>query len=233
MRFGAHLGVVTAISVWLGACTSITPMSGSVGHPTPLGGFPFPVGTTWVYSRVEYQQVIGDPSQLITATRVFTETVTRIAASATSLSFLEERTVSPIHAPPNSNGWMLLNPGINRYLIQDNQIFEARSANPAEDMLLYDFPLETNKRWCIQPLQPANASGCNEMGWREVQRRASYAALVGQFDECYQILDLYYTGGTEWFCNGVGIVVHKYDHAGTRFGFEDSLIYFSPGSSSP
>ncbi len=233
MLFVAYIVLLISITFGLGTCTSTTPTPGIVARTTASGGFPFPVGTTWVYSRVEYQQVIGDPTQLITATRLFTDTVTRIEGSAPSLSFLEERTVSSIHAPPNSSDWMLLNPWINRYLIRGNQIFETRSANHLEDLLLYDFPLETNKRWCVQPLQPANASDCYEMGWREAQRRASYATPVGQFDECYQILDPFYTGGAEWFCDGVGVVAHKYDHAGTRFGFEDKLLRLSMGSLPP
>ncbi len=90
--------------------------------------------------------------------------------------------------------------------------------------------MAADKRWCIEPLQPANASGCNEMGRRMVRSRTSYATPAGTFDECYEILDEYYVDGTEVFCNGTGVVARKYDHAGTRFGYEDTLIHFSIGS---
>ncbi len=198
-----------------------------------MGGFPFPVGTTWVYSRVEYEQAIGEPTKIITATRVYTDSVTQIQGTAPSQSFAVERTVNETSAP---EGWWsstVLNPGQYGYRIRGSQILETRSSNPQEEVLLYNFPLEANKRWCLQPLQPANASGCNEIGWREVKNKGSVAVPVGTFEDCYQILDPYYTGGTEWFCTGIGVTSRKYDHSGTRFGYEDKLIRYARGSSQP
>jgi hypothetical protein len=37
-------------------------------------------------------------------------------------------------------------------------------------------------------------------------------------------------GVIQWFCEGVGRVASKYDHAGTRFGFSEELTAFTLGS---
>ncbi len=59
---------------FLGGRFLFSPLS---ARKNALGGFPFPVGTTWVYLEQEYQQAIGDPTSIITATNLITETVVR------------------------------------------------------------------------------------------------------------------------------------------------------------
>jgi hypothetical protein len=136
---GGHMrrhGVVqvvvwTSIALWLAACansitssplptiaaTAAPPRSAAAtstpdlaAHKNALGGFPFPAGTTWVYSRVEYQQVIGDPTSLITATRLFTDTVVPTQSDPQTISFVQERTVSEGSTPPVWWSDTVLNP---------------------------------------------------------------------------------------------------------------------------
>ncbi len=67
-------------------------------------------------------------------------------------------------------------------------------------------------------------------GLRTVESRTSYTTPIGTFDDCYEISEEFNSGGVrEWFCNGIGTVARKYDHSGTRFGFQDTLIRYSRG----
>jgi hypothetical protein len=54
---------------------------------------------------------------------------------------------------------------------------------------------------------------------------------VGHFEDCYEILAIYLSGGTlSWFCSGIGVVRAKYDHNGSLFGYEEILVGLSiPG----
>ncbi|MCL5952424.1 MAG: hypothetical protein M1132_12020 [Chloroflexi bacterium] len=234
-RAVAIVALVVAVFATLSLC-GVTFLGGAfqvkpMGRTTALSGFPFPVGTTWVYSHSEYQQVIGDPTQTITATRIYTETVLRIEGSAPSLSFVQERTVSQVSAPPDWESWTVLNPGLYQYRMEGNKILEVHSSQGQQDLLLYDMPLAVGKSWCPLLVLPDNLPSCHMNGLRTVQDQARYTTPVGTFDDCYEIAEEYNSGGVhEWFCDGVGTVARKYDHSGTRFGYEDTLLRFTVGS---
>ncbi len=216
----------------------ILPMP-NTSTPTPLpktalGGFPFPVGTTWVYSRVQYDTVIGDPTQLITATNLITETVVRAEGIVLFQYFLYKQTASLVGAP---SGWQDNSANFDReewYHIDGKQIYSSPNGYPQSNLLLYDFPLVVGKSWCPDQPPPTYNPTCTAMGRHKVEKQTSYTTPFGTFDECYEISEDINSGGvTEWFCNGIGVVAHKYDHAGTRFGFEDTLIRFAKGSPTP
>lgn len=201
-----------------------------------LGGFPFPPGTTWVYSEVEYQQVVGDPTATITATRLITETVTPIDGIAPSVSFRIKRDASVVSAPSDWDDAMSNGVSDSVYRIEGNQIFSIFGESSQMRTLVYDFPFIVGKSWCPEQPLPDDLPSCHENGLRQVENRTSYAALVGTFDECYDISEEYNSGGVrEWFCNGIGVVAREFDHSGTREGFEDKLINYSrpllPGTS--
>ncbi len=203
--------------------------SESVEHPTALGGFPFPVGTAWVYSRVQYEPMIGDPTQIITATNLVTETVVRVEGVASNQTFLHRQTASLVSAPP---GWQDNSSNFNWdlwYQIAGNQIFSSSDHFKEIRTLVYDFPFVVGKSWCPRP-PPAINPNCMAMGRRTVEKQTRYTTPVGTFDDCYELSQDVNSGGvTEWFCNGIGVVARKYDHVGTRFGFADVLIRFSTG----
>ena len=216
--------------------------------PNPLarknatGGFPFPTGTTWVYSRVQYQQLEFDPTTIISATNLITASVIRTEVITPSVAMQYRQTASLVSAPP---GWEDNSANFNSefwYLLAGHHVFSSpeppKSPEPLEidvkgerTPLVYDFTLVGGKNWCPFNPPPSYNPNCVAMGRRTVARTGSYATPVGIFDECYQITEEYNSGGvTEWFCNGVGVVARKYDHSGTRFGFLDTLVSFSRGS---
>lgn len=120
---GLALAVFTALSLcglpFLGGRFLLSP---PIAPKNTLGGFPFPQGTTWVYTRVEYAQAIGNPDQILTATRVFTETVGATLTDAPSFAFMHERTVSDIDIPDGWWGGTVLNVGEYWFRIHGNQI---------------------------------------------------------------------------------------------------------------
>lgn len=211
---------------FLGGALQIKPL----GDKRDLGGFPFPVGTTWIYSRVQYDPMIGDPTQTMTATNLITETVVRAEGVFPNQEFLHRQTASLVSAPP---GWRDNSSNFNReswYRIDGTRIFSSPEGFRQINTLVYEFPFVVGKSWCPQP-PPAVNPACMSMGRRTVQSRTTYTTPTGSFDECYELSQDFNSGGvTEWFCNGVGVVARKYDHAGTRFGFADTLVGFSMGS---
>jgi hypothetical protein len=125
------------------------------------------------------------------------------------------------------------------YVVNDHQVF--RSNQPLDDgdlrldklILEYEFPLSVKKSWCGLPndlKDPKGVAGCDLIGRREVTDQGPYETPAGSFDDCYDMVD-YYNGGNIFlkFCTGIGIVHMKFDHAGTRFGFAQTLIQYSAG----
>lgn len=233
-RTTAMLALVIAMFATLALC-GLTFLGGAfqtkpLGDKRDLGGFPFPVGTTWIYSRVQYDPMIGDPTQTMTATNLITETVVRAEGVFPNQEFLHRQTASLVSAPP---GWRDNSSNFNReswYRIDGTRIFSSPEGFRQINTLVYEFPFVVGKSWCPQP-PPAVNPACMSMGRRTVQSRTTYTTPTGSFDECYELSQDFNSGGvTEWFCNGVGVVARKYDHAGTRFGFADTLVGFSMGS---
>ena len=71
---------------------------------------------------------------------------------------------------------------------------------------------------------------CTSAGQRNVVSQESFETPAGRFDDCYQITENFNSGGVvRWLCSGVGLVAQKYDHAGTRFGFQQTLVSYSQG----
>ncbi len=153
-----------------------------------------------------------------------------------------KRTAGLVTASP---GWVDNSPdfeGESWSLIIGNRVFsspeEPRSPDPPEvdvkgahlHAVTYDLPLVEGRSWCPFDPPPSYNSQCLSMGRLTVAKRESYTTPVAIFEECYEITEEYNSGGvTEWFCNGLGVVARKYDHSGTRFGFEDTLISYSRG----
>jgi hypothetical protein len=239
-RTAAVIGLVIAMCAALSTCPTLLFLGGRfafsapVAHKNALGGFPFPYGTTWVYSRVEYAQAIGDPTQILTATSVVTETIGAMPSNAPSYTFMLERTVSNIHEPDGWWGGSPVKAGEYWYRIRGNQVLSIHSPESQNGSLLYDFPLAADKSWCPQEILPDNLPSCHMNGLRTVENRTSYTTPAGTFDECYEISEEYNSGGVwEWFCDGVGTVARRYDHGGTAFGFQDTLVGFIRGAGAP
>jgi hypothetical protein len=205
--------------------------------------FPLEKGTTWVYSYEAYEQSVVDSNQIVKAIYQLTETI------------LETETVSPyfianvkkeyqlIYADSAWVGDIALNqPRESWYILNEYGLFESHQPvdrnNIRTDELafVYDFPLSMSKSWCSLQLDRKNpnqkeGTGCEFVGKRMVTNAGTYQTPAGEFDACYELTDYYNSGNViQWFCEGIGIVFMKYDHAGTRFGFEQTLLSYSIGA---
>ena len=236
MRKNSLLKIIHSLllpSLFIVGCSPIITAKPSV--------FPLNKGTTWVYSYEAYQPTASDPNQIITATYQLTETVIGTETIFPYFVAYVKREHELVNADVGWTGDLSSQPNEFWYVVKDQQIFESNlpidMANIKTDNLIlaYDFPLSLQKSWCYIRLASKNPNqkeidNCEWVGKREVTNTSAYQSPAGNFDNCYEII-LYSNGGNiiHWFCKGVGIVFMKFDHAGTRFGFEQTLLSYSVG----
>ncbi|HEY89015.1 MAG TPA: hypothetical protein G4N98_04675 [Thermoflexia bacterium] len=205
-----------------------------------LDEFPMAVGTTWVYSYIPYDPLPSDPTQIITATYLMTETVVETEVLPPYSAMKIRRDTSPVSSTPLTltnlpveEFWYVIS---GTLVFEQGQLPELAAFDPDYSRLAYDLPLVVGKQWCPICLDLKNPDNpedvhCEANGMRTVIERTSYRTPLGEFEDCYEIIETYLSGGiTRWFCNGVGVVAAKYDHAGTRFGFQQELIKYLPSS---
>ena len=210
-------------------------------HPTQkLSEFPLHQGTTWVYSYEAYDSSPSDPTQITKASYHLTETIVEVETISTYLVAHIKREYELIKADNDWIGdlssqpnefWYVVN---NNRVLQSNQPLDFDSVQLDELLFDYEFPLSVEKSWCLLPHNPKDSQeivGCNFIGKRVVTNQGHYELPAGTFNDCYDMVD-YFNGGNIFhtFCNSVGIVSIKFDHAGTRFGFEQILIDYSIGT---
>ncbi|MEA3397050.1 MAG: hypothetical protein U9R05_06275 [Chloroflexota bacterium] len=205
-----------------------------------LDEFPMAVGTMWVYSYIPYAPLSSDLTQIITATYLMTETVveTEVLPSYSAMKIRRDTSLissTPLTLTnlPAEEFWYVIS---GTLVFEQGQLPELAAFDPDYSRLAYDLPLVVGKQWCPIRLDLKNPDNpgdvhCEANGMRTVIERMSYRTPLGEFEDCYEIIETYLSGGiTRWFCNGVGVVAAKYDHAGTRFGFQQELIKYSPSS---
>ena len=209
--------------------------------PIEASRFPLEKGTTWVYSYEAYDPSPSDPTQVIKAMYQLTDTIveTETVSNYVVAHVKRERELikadagwaQDISSPPNEF-WYVRS---NQRLFQSNFPLDTANINPDELILDYEFPLSIKKNWCLLPDNrksdvSQNTAGCDFVGRREVTDQGRYETPAGNFENCYDLIDIYNGGNIlQKFCDGVGIVYMKFDHVGTRFGFEQTLIRYSKG----
>lgn len=222
---------VFLIAACVAGCSSQTMMKPSE--------FPLEKGTTWLYSYEAYEPTATDPNQVIKATYQLTETVVETETIPPYLVAHVKRKYELVNADAGWTGDLSSQPNEFWYVVNDHQVFQSNqpleNANIKIDELIldYEFPLSIKKTWCLLPRNPKDSkeiTNCETVGRREVTNQGSDETLAGNFDDCYDMID-YFNGGNifQKFCSGVGIVSIKFDHAGTRFGFEQTLIDYAIG----
>jgi hypothetical protein len=205
-----------------------------------LPEFPLHKGTTWVYSYSTYDTSMTDPNQIIKAAYQLTETVVETENISNYVVGRVEREHQLVNSDPGWIGDLSNQPSEFWYVVNGNQVFQRNRSLDTSDLKLeelildYEFPLSIGKDWCLfsqTSKNPKQIMNCEVVGKRQVTDQGSYETTVGNFDHCYDLID-YFNGGNifQKFCNGVGVVYMKFDHAGTRFGYEKTLIAYSLGN---
>jgi hypothetical protein len=214
----------------------------SAQMPIEVSGFPLEKGTTWDYSYEAYDTSPIDPQQIIKATYQFTESIVETQNVSQNFVAHVKRERKLINA---DTGWLQDFTGQQnefwyvrngQKLFQSNLPLDPGNIKTNELILDYEFPLSLKSSWCLLPDSRNSTTlqdnaGCDFVGKRAVTDRGRYETPAGRFENCYDLVD-YYNGGNifQKLCDGVGIVFMKFDHAGSRFGFEQTLIKFSKGT---
>jgi hypothetical protein len=209
------------------------PPSPSVTPPTsPIHEWPVSVGDYWVYSSKVYGPASDKAfnTEIITATFMVTDTVQRIWLEGRFFIAEFQREVRFIGGNDQVDFVDVIYPGTRWYAIDDTSVYmqqqmPANNQNEATMWLEYKFPFSENQCWFPNPDNRRNFSPelCN----RQVTGPMSLDVPTGKFNDCYEILTIYLSGGTlSWFCSNVGPVKAVWDHNGTPFGFEEVLIRY-------
>lgn len=201
--------------------------------------FPLAKGTTWTYSYRPYQPA-ADPNQIVSAEYRLTETVTKVTTTAGVTVAHVQSTLSPVQVPAEFPALTL--PAEFWYVVRGTQVFQSNTpldpaaVDPSQLILAFDLPLSMNRSWCAQQADPkaptgTSVPGCENGGKTSVLQAAATRVPAGNFESCYQLQTFYNDGSFfQWFCTGVGVVSVQYDHNGTRFGFQQELTRFTPGT---
>ena len=226
-----NLIVISLVGI-LVACSSQSTIEAS--------GFPLEKGTTWVYSYQAYNPSPLDPSQTIKATYELTETIVDTETISNYLVAHIRRERELINADADWTQEMSSQPDEFWYVQDGQRVFQSNfpldTANIDPDQLVldYEFPLSVRKKWCLladSRNTPKAIAGCDFVGRREVTDHGRYESPAGSFENCYDLVDVFNGGNIlQKFCDGVGIVFMKFDHSGTQFGFEQTLVRFSRGT---
>lgn len=218
-------------SVLLCACSSEKPVQAS--------GFPLEKGTTWVYSYEAYDTSPSDPERVIRATCQLPDTVVDTETVSEYYVAHVKRDWKLVQSEPEWMWDMSSQPREFWYIrdgkrvYQSNMPIDANNIKPDELILDYEFPLSSKSGWCLLPdarQGSRGAAGCDFVGRRQVTGNAPFDTPAGSFENCYDLVDIYNGGNIlHKFCDGTGIVSMKFDHTGTKFGFEQTLTGFSKG----
>ncbi len=229
------IGGVCLVAV---SCTGKSPGPASV-DTLMLPEFPMAPGTTWVYTYIPYEPLESNPREIVTATYVLTETVVETTAAAPYLFVRMRRDATLVssmpltaHSLPASDFWYVIS---GTLVFEEFQAQDAKTFDPVASRLSYAFPLIDGKQWCPFLDDPENPDKpevlyCEANGLRTAVAIGAYETPAGSFTDCYEISEAFLSGGViRQFCNGVGVVATWYDHGGTRFGFEQTLVdYIMP-----
>jgi hypothetical protein len=209
-----------------------------------LQHFPLLPGATWTYADTVYDPDPTDFTKTVKAVFEVTLRVTDVktgdgAYFAHIQNLVKKLSEDPAWAsqgqnpPKDASFW---------YILRGDKVYSGPDTSNPEtipmDQLTLElvFPIAKDAEWCPVPVGKAETgpngtlTPCQYVGKRVVLAETSFQSPVGNFDSCYQLSDIYNGGEPiRIFCDGVGVVEIKYDHAGTRFGFLQTLISFKSG----
>ncbi len=208
------------------------------GSTLPLAEFPLANGTTWVYSYDAYDTSPANPTGITTATYLFTDKVIDTQSVPPFFVAHVQHVEHLVKAAPDWVDTGPIRPDEFWYVVNGQQVYtsppplDLTKIQLDDSFLAYAFPLVVGKSWCPYTyLKGVRVQDCTASGRKSVVSQESHITPAGDFTQCYKITEDFNSGGvTQWFCNGIGVVAEKYDHAGTRFGFQESLVNYSKGS---
>jgi hypothetical protein len=229
--------VILMVSWVVGSCSIVQSATSQEQNQT-LVDFPLQNRTKWTYSYIEYESITNNPSQITTASYLFSETIvdTRWIAPFFIAHVRHEEQL--VKADPDWNLTDSSRPTEWWYIVRGGEVyqsFQPLDMNRIQTVTLplaFEFPLEPGRSWCpFIYIKGKKVTDCTSSGKRTVAGQENQQTPAGNFSKCYKITEDVNSGGvTRWLCTGVGLVAEKYDHAGTRFGYQKTLVSYSKGS---
>jgi hypothetical protein len=196
----------------------------TIPEVNPLNDFPLTIGSYWKYSHLEYWEDKKE-SGFVSVTVVDNQWI--------GAFFLAQLKVEQSFVPQ----WMPigLGDGANEFWYAIDEHGHVYNLPDLPDVgrierstLAYVFPLGAPDCW-FRSADLWNAFGENctfSEGPHEHETPA------GTFSDCFWIVTPYLSGNVhDWVCNGIGYVGAKYDHYGSPFGYETTLLEYKIASS--
>jgi hypothetical protein len=208
-----------AIALAFAACGApSTPAPLSVINP--INDFPLTIGSYWVYSHTEYSEDYASTNCCITIVVVDNQMQGPyfLAKLKRDLSFVPQWAPFGLNDGPGEFWYALDGRGHVYYLADMAEIDKIEDAT-----LAFVFPLESTECWFRSP-DDWNALGDHCTFFAGPQ---THATPAGVFEDCYGSVTPYLSGNTyEIVCKGIGYVAAQYDHWGSPFGYETTLLEY-------
>ncbi len=192
-----------------------------------LSHFPLYEGAEWVYDYWAYsegQEATWQVVKKVTETRMMDNDIYAVKVQPSITLTGDAPEVNFVIPPSSESFW---------YLVGGAYIYQVDTVDPEPDlakaMLELILPLsDAGEGWYPDPYQ-RTAQADSEIrlpGFRYVyQPYEKDWGTDGTRLTCYDLLTPYNNGYVEQtFCDGVGFVFDKFDHAGTPFGYEINLV---------
>ncbi len=220
--------VLLFAALLIGGCTR------SIEPGSPVSDFPLAKDTEWVYTYDTYNQG-ASPAEIITATYQVTEKIVDTQWVPPFFIAHVEREQQLVRADPGWDSAEATSIHEWWYVVEGQEVYESRqpldisNINTDSMTLEFDFPLVEGKSWCLfTELKGEKIQDCSSVGRVTVGPLMSYETRAGKFTECNQVTQWFNTGNIlQWFCRDTGLVAEKFDHPGTRFGFQRMLVGYS------
>jgi hypothetical protein len=185
----------------------------------PVSDFPLSPGSFWTYSYIEYWEEQVQAGQV---------TVSVVDNQMLGDYFLAHLTVessfsaqwTPLGLGQGaSEFWYAIDEQGRVYFLQDS----SQAEDLTDSILAFQFPLESEECWFRSPdLWNALGDYCTYTDGPHL-----IETPAGSFKDCFLIVTPYLSGSTiDWICKGVGFAAARYDHLGSPFGYEATLLEY-------
>ena len=193
----------------------------------PLNDFPLTTGSYWIYKHMEYWED-QEESGSIKVTVVDNQMKGSYFVAKLKVEQMFTAQWAPIGLGDGTNEFW--------YAIDERGHVYSLPHLPDDDIqdsiLAYVFPLGVTDCWFRSAdLWNAFGENCTFSEGPQV-----YETPAGVFGNCFWIVTPYLSGNIQdWVCNGIGYVGAKYDHNGSPFGYETTLLEYriAPPSQQP
>ncbi len=188
-----------------------------------LDTLPFQPGTSWIYERTEYDQIPGS-TDVLTHTLLVTETAVSVQQQP-PYTIIEMRRQMPdtmFASTKDLSYWYILD-GQTLYR-QEGMLNVEKVTDDGRIELV--FPLTPGASWHSLPsLRDSDPKRQINSWLRRVERLETVETPAGAFEQCAYFTEVAAGNYMQtWYCPDVGFVQRRDDHAGTRFGYAETLI---------